>query len=86
MAGVKGAKIILTAMNSLVLLILFCFWFTNKLTYHPEMVLAIVVNLIYIWTIDIDTPRWIYNIWIEAVLFIPLLTNLTLNFLSSPLK
>ena len=86
MAGVKGAKIILTAMNSLVLLILFCFWFTNKLTCHPEMVLAIIANLIYIWTINIDTPRWIYSIWIEAVLFIPLLTNLTLNILSSPLK
>ena len=79
MAGVKGAKIILTAMNLLLLLTLFGLWLTNKLAYYPETILALVANLIYVWAIEIDTPRWVYSIWIEAVLFIPLLAKLSLN-------
>ena len=78
-AGVRGTKIILSVMNVLVMLITICLWINGVVSYHPEMAIALVANLIYIWTVDINTPRWIYNILIEAGLFVPILGNLALN-------
>ena len=79
MVGVRGTKIILTVMNVFVMLIASGLWITSLASYHPEMILAIAINLVYIWTINTSTPRWIYSILIEACLFIPLLGNLALN-------
>ena len=78
-AGVRGTKVILTAMNLLVMLLAICLWIANLVSYRPEVVLALTINLIYIWTIKIDTPRWIYSILIEAFLFVPMLGNLALK-------
>ena len=78
-AGVKGTKAILTAMNVSIIFIAIGLWTNNVVNYHPEMILALVANLIYIWTVNIDTPRWIYNILIEACLFIPLVGSLALD-------
>ena len=78
-AGVKGTKVILTVMNVSVMLIAIGLWTNSVVSYHPEMILALVANLIYIWRVNTNTPRWIYNILIEACLFIPLLGNWTLN-------
>ena len=75
MAGVKGTKIILTAMNVLMLLTMIGAWILDIMAYHPEMILATVVNLVYIWMVNTDTPRWVYTILIESFLFVPLLGN-----------
>ena len=78
-AGVKGTKIILTTMNLTMLSIVVCAWVLNFLAYHPEMILATAVNLVYIWKVNIDTSRWVYNIWIEGFLFVPMLANFALH-------
>jgi 4-hydroxybenzoate polyprenyltransferase len=75
MAGIRGTKIILTAMNIFMLLIIVEAWITRIMTYHSEIILATAVNLIYIWKVDSNTPRWVYSILIEAFLFVPLLAN-----------
>ena len=75
MAGVYGTKIILTTMNTLMMLIVIGAWISNILSYRPEMILATIINLIYIWRVNIDTPRWVYVIWIEGFLFVPILGN-----------
>ncbi|VEP18327.1 UbiA prenyltransferase family protein [Hyella patelloides LEGE 07179] len=72
-AGVKGTKIILSAMNLLVLLFITLAVKNQIISFYPEMILALTINLIYIWKININTPRWVYNILIEGFLFIPLL-------------
>lgn len=72
-AGIKKTKIILTLMNILMLLTITTSWITGIMAYHPEMIIAIAVNLIYIWKISTDTPRWVYGIWIEGLLFVPIL-------------
>ena len=79
MVGIRGTKIILTAMNILMLLIIIAAWITNLMTYHPEIILATAVNLIYIWLVNKDTPRWVYSIWIEGLLFVPIVGNVALN-------
>lgn len=71
-AGVKGTKIILAALNLFVLLTLMIAYLVNQISLYPEMILALSVNLIYVWQIDLNTPRWVYNILIESFLFIPL--------------
>ncbi|MEM7757999.1 MAG: hypothetical protein AAF298_07725 [Cyanobacteria bacterium P01_A01_bin.40] len=48
MTGAKGTKIILTAMNSLMLLTIISSWIFKYIAYHPEMIIATTVNLIYI--------------------------------------
>jgi hypothetical protein len=79
MVGIRGTKIILTAMNISMLITLIAAWIANFISYHPETIVAVAVNLIYIWKVNVDTPRWIYEIWIEAGLFVPLLANLLLK-------
>ena len=75
MVGIKGTKIILTAMNILMLLIIISAWITNTINYHPEMILALAVNISYIWAVNTETPRSVYSIWIEGCLFVPILAN-----------
>lgn len=80
MAGIKGTKIILTVMNLSMLTILAIAMTTDIFTYHPEMILATTANLTYIWSVQPNSPRWLYNIWIEGCLFIPLITNKIIAF------
>ena len=82
MAGVKGTKIILTSMNVLMLLTMIGAWSLELIAYHPEIILATAINLVYIWGVNIHTPRWIYNIWIEGCLFVPILGNLASHIFS----
>ncbi len=79
MTGVRGTKYILTAINLLMLLTVASFWRINLITYYPEIILATFINFIYIWQINTDTPRWVYSIWIEGFLFVPMLGNLLLK-------
>jgi 4-hydroxybenzoate polyprenyltransferase len=79
MVGIKGTKIILTAMNISMLMTIIAAWIADLMAYYPEMIIAVLVNLFYIWLVNADTPRWIYEIWIEAGLFVPLLANLLAN-------
>ena len=75
MVGIKGTKLILTTMNILMLLTIISGWITNAIAYHPEMILAVGVNLSYIWAVKAETPRSVYNILIEGCLFVPILAN-----------
>ena len=70
--GIKTTKIVLTAMNLLMLLAIVGAWTNNILIFRPEIVLAVLVNLVYVWAVDFDTPRWVYSIWIEGCLFLPI--------------
>ena len=78
-AGVKGTKVILTTMNVSVIVLAIGLWTNNVVGYHPEMILALVTNLVCIWIVNINTPRWIYNILIEAGLFMPVFGSLALD-------
>ena len=71
MAGVKGTKIILMRMNLLMLLTIIGAWIANIFPYEPEIIIATLVNLTYVWQVNIDTPRWVYSILIEGCLFVP---------------
>jgi 4-hydroxybenzoate polyprenyltransferase len=79
MVGIRKTKIILTAMNLLMLLTLSYPWIIDSIPYHPEIVVATVVNLIYIWLVNLDTPRWIYSVVIEGCLFVPILGRWIVN-------
>jgi hypothetical protein len=39
------------------------------------MILAVGVNLSYIWAVKAETPRSVYSILIEGCLFVPILGN-----------
>ncbi|NJK39061.1 MAG: UbiA family prenyltransferase [Oscillatoriales cyanobacterium RM2_1_1] len=73
--GIKGTKILLATMNILMLLIIVGAWLTHTLAFHPEMIVAVGVNLGYVWAVSLNTPRLVYSIWIEACLSIPLLVD-----------
>ena len=71
--GIKTTKVVLSAMNLLMLSIIIGAWVNNILMFRPEIILAVLVNLIYVWAVDFDTPRWVYEIWIEGCLFLPII-------------
>ena len=70
--GIKNTKLVLTAMNLLMLSTIVFAWVNNILVFRPEIILAVLVNLIYVWSVDFDTPRWVYNVLIEGCLFLPI--------------
>ncbi len=74
-AGIRGTKTILTVMNILMLLTIIGAGSADIMTYHPEIIIATAINLIYIRKVNTDTPRWVYSILIEACLFVPILAN-----------
>lgn len=69
-------------MNSLMLLTIISSWIFKYIAYHPEMIIATTVNLIYIWQVDVNTPRWVYSVWIEGCLFVPILGNWIIDTVS----
>ena len=73
MIGVRGAKLLLSAMNLSVMLIALFLWNNHTIAFHPEIILATAANLLYIALVKVNTPRWVYNIVIESCLFIPFL-------------
>ena len=77
--GIEGTKIVLTVMNLLMLLTIVGAWMNNILMFRPEIILAVIVNLIYVWAVDIDTPRWVYSILIEGCLFLPIIGYIILE-------
>ena len=78
--GVKATKIVLTIMNLLMLLTIIGAWSNNILMFRPEIILAVLVNLLYVWAVNFDTPRWVYSIWIEGCLFLPIIGYAALKF------
>ena len=73
MIGVGGAKLLLSAMNLLAMFLSLWLWNSdnNAIALHPEIILATAANLLYITLVNVNTPRWVYNIAIESCLFIP---------------
>ncbi len=74
-AGIRGTKIILAIMNLLMLLTITVGWITHIFPDSPEIIIATLVNLIYVWQVNINTPRWVYNILIEGCLFVPIIVK-----------
>ena len=82
LAGVDGARLILTAFNALSLALLVWGW-TNGLSVPGDAIAlpATLLTLVYIWTLTPQTPRQVYNIWIDGILFLPTLLTVILPFL-----
>ncbi|MEM8504845.1 MAG: UbiA family prenyltransferase [Cyanobacteria bacterium P01_D01_bin.1] len=74
LAGIDGARAILTAFNGLALILLVWGWMMGLAV--PEGVIALpttLLTLVYVWTLTPQTPRQVYNIWIDGILFLPAL-------------
>jgi len=82
MIGVKGTKLLLSAMNISVILIVLFSLNSNAIAFRPELILATTVNLIYITLVNTNTPRWVYSIPIEGCLFIPFIYQLAIGNLT----
>lgn len=83
MVGVRGTRIILTAMNIIMLAIVFAAWKTNTIDYYPEILLSTEITIIYIWLVRPEMPRSLYNVWIDGCLFVPILFHGALEAIST---
>ncbi|PSP18932.1 MAG: prenyltransferase [Cyanobacteria bacterium QS_8_64_29] len=73
LAGVRGTKLILSALYGLVLLALLWGWRHGAIDCQIEVLLATACSWAYLWAVDRRTPRWVYDIAIDGVLFVPAL-------------
>ena len=72
--GVRGNRLIWTCLNLSLLTLLSGFWTNGIATPIPEIVVPVIlVNLIFIWNLNTDTPRNVYSIGLEGCLFLPAL-------------
>lgn len=82
LVGVKGTRLVFTVLNLIMLVILSWGWSVNLSIPHPFIVMpATLITLFYLWKLDSDTPRDIYNIWIDGCLFLPALLTGVLKLL-----
>ncbi len=83
LAGVSGARMILTILNGLSGALLAWGWASGLQVPRAAIALpATLLTLIYIWTLTPKTPRQVYNIWIDGVLFLPALLTSVLPLLA----
>ena len=73
MVGIEGTRIILTAMNGLMITFLVAYGGTFILPFYPAIFSATSIMLILIWTVDEDTPLLFYDFIIDGSLFLPLI-------------
>ncbi len=80
--GVRGNRLIWTCLNFGLLALLSRFWEMDLGPAAPEVVVPVLlVNLIFIWRLNPDTPRNVYNIGLDGCLFLPaLLTEIVNSF------
>ena len=74
LVGNRATRIILTGFNSLTILLLV--WGHVNALQVPELAITLpntLLTLLYIWTLTPKTPRQVYNIWIDGILFLPAL-------------
>lgn len=84
MVGVGGTRITLTTLNIAALALLASGWILGWA--GPGAAIAIPLTLItltYIWTLNPQTPRNAYNIWIDGVLYLPALLTWMISGLGS---
>ncbi|WP_036480186.1 UbiA family prenyltransferase [Myxosarcina sp. GI1] len=81
--GVRGTRIVLTTLNVVMLLVMFAAWRTNTFNYYPEIVLSTEITIGYIWIVKPEMSRALYNIWIDGVLFVPILFHWGLEAVST---
>ncbi len=83
LAGVEGARIILTAFNGLSFALLLWGWTRGLAVPSSAIALpATLLTLVYIWTLTPQTSRQVYNIWIDGILFLPALLTGVLPLLN----
>ncbi|MGC1307750.1 MAG: UbiA family prenyltransferase [Phormidesmis sp.] len=83
LAGVGGARRILTGLNLLTWVLLAWGW--AKDLQVPGLAIALpaaLLTLTYIWTLTPKTPRQVYNIWIDGILFLPAILTGILSLLA----
>ncbi len=74
LVGVRGNRLIWTGLNLSLLTLLSRFWINGFVAPLPEVVVPVtLVNLIFIWLLNPDTPRNAYSIGLEGCLFLPAL-------------
>lgn len=78
--GVRGNRLIWTALNLSLLAFVGCFWTIGLRFPAIEVVFPVVmINLAFIWLLSPDSPRNIYNIGLDGCLFLPTLLTEILN-------
>lgn len=83
LASVSGTRTILTVFNGLMWVLLV--WGQVKGLQVPAVAIALpvtILTLVYIWTLTPETPRQVYNIWIDGILFLPALLTGILSLLA----
>ncbi|MDJ0650966.1 MAG: prenyltransferase [Xenococcaceae cyanobacterium MO_188.B19] len=73
--GVRGNRLIWTSLNLSFVLLLGWFWKIGLRIPGLEAVIlsVLIINLVFIWFLNPDTPRNVYNICLDGCLFLPVL-------------
>ncbi len=70
--GIRGTKIVFTTLNLLVLIVTSWYWIRGLTIPAPFVIgSTTLINLAIVWLPTPETPRNIYNIWIDGCLFLP---------------
>lgn len=81
LAGLRGTRIILTVFNGIAWMLLV--WGQLRGFQVPKLVIALpatLLTLTYIWALTPKTPRQVYNIWIDGLLFVPVILTGVLKY------
>lgn len=81
--GVRGTRIVWTVLNSVALVLVTWGQISGLRVPGPVILLpATLLTLAYVWTLDSEISRDVYNIWIDGILFLPALLTVLLSAFS----
>lgn len=79
--GIKETRIMFTLLNFLVLLVTGYYWVNGfEVPGFLAIFGSILINFAIVWWVKPETPRNVYNIWIDGSLLLPQLLNLCDRF------
>lgn len=71
--GVWQTKLAMIGMNLAMLALMMWGWLDGITGPHPEIILSSALAVLYVWRINVDTPRDIYGILVDGCSYLPAL-------------
>lgn len=71
--GIRSTQLTLVSANLVLMALMMMGWGADATPLQAEMVLGLAISVLYILTVDTETPREVFGVFVDGALFLPAL-------------
>ena len=71
--GIRSTRLTLVSANLVLMALMMMGWGADATSLQAEMVLGLAISVLYILTVDTETPREVFGVFVDGALFLPAL-------------